>query len=436
MITPALAAVVLLAAPLDEQIHQKRLEQLALVKDVQNPEPELLFRVADLQWEEARYWLLEGDQQRSDAAQQAAVSHCTRLFERFPAWERTDEVLSAMGVALIDLGDDKRALVAFKRLVERFPNSPRAADAWFRIGEYWLGHAEGRGEWLHRAKEAYARAGTTPEVRFKQAWTAMALLDFDAALRGFAEVSQLGAARAKEARSAFVMTWVRSGGKPTAARAELTRLTTSVDERRALEQQLAERYHADGFDRDAAVVWQALISERPDAPEAFGYQTAIVDAVMRLGNKELTTQQVRKLVKLSASLPASVDRSGAEELLAKLATQWHVECRKTKAEGCLGYAAAAYESYLAIFPTAPRAYELHFFFAELLFDTNDFARAASEYRAVIERDARCKVSGACQPGKFLEKAALGEIHAREALALRDESKHGGLFGAPAMLATR
>lgn len=144
-----------------------------------------------------------------------------------------------------------------------------------------------------------------------------------------------------------------------------------------------------------------------------------------MGNKELTTQQVRKLVQLSSSLPASVDRSGAEELLAKLATTWHTECRKTKEEGCLRFPSAVYDSYLTIFPKTARAYELHFFFAELLFETNEFARAANEYRAVVDRDVACKERGACEPGKYLEPAALGEIHSREQLALRDGSGHGG-----------
>ncbi|MBL8914482.1 MAG: tetratricopeptide repeat protein, partial [Archangium sp.] len=412
-------------AALEDEIHQKRLDQLGIAKGITNAGPDVYFRVAELWFDEARFFLLKEDKAARETATKNAVATCRELMDRFPRYERMDEVLASMGNALLDLDDDARAVVAFKRLVEKYPTSSRASEAWFHLGENYFAKSNGRSDWLKRARAAYVeaqKASAEPlrsDAKFKEAFCAFNLQDFTAALLGFEDVARSGQPRAKEARSAYVLVFVRSGGQPAVARAALTRITNTVDERRALEQQLASRYHEDGFDRAAAVVWQALITERPEAPEAFAYQTSIIDAVMRMGNKELTTQQVRKLVQLSSSLPASVDRSGAEELLAKLATTWHTECRKTKEEGCLRFPSAVYDSYLTIFPNTARAYELHFFFAELLFETNEFARAANEYRAVVDRDAACKTTGACSVGKFFEKAALGEIHSREALALRD-----------------
>lgn len=424
MIAPALVSLVLAAGSLDEQIHQKRVEQLELARGITDAGPDVHFRVAELWWEEARYFLLKQDPAASERASKQAVAACQQLFEKFPAYARMDEVLASMGLALLDLGDDPRAVIALKRLVERYPASPRAGEAWFRIGEHLLARAEGRRDWVQRARAAFAKSDLGPEARFKEAWCAMNLNDFEAALDGFEAVAKAGAMRSKEARQAYLLTWVRSGGKPTAARAALARLASGADDRRALEAQLAERYHTDGFDRDAAVVWQALVSERPTAPEAFAYQTALVDAVMRLGNKELTVQQVNRLVALSGTLPVEVERGGAAPLLASLATTWHRECRKTREEACLRFPAAVYDAYLALYPSGAQAYELRFYFAELLFETNDFARAAAQYRAVVERDAACKTSGGCRPGKFFEAAAFGEIKAREALALLDGSEHG------------
>lgn len=427
---------IVLAAPLahaalEEEIHQKRLEQLEIAKGITNAGPDVYFRVAELWFDEARFFLLKEDKTSREAATKHAIATCRELMERFPRYERMDEVLASMGNALLDLDDDARAVVAFKRLVEKYPTSSRAGEAWFHLGENYFAKSNGRRDWLTRARAAYVEAQKSSaeplktDAKFKEAFCAFNLQDFTAALLGFEDVARSGQPRAKESRSAYVLVFVRSGGQPAAARQALTRITTTVDERRALEQQLAARYHEDGFDRAAAVVWQSLITERPEAPEAFAYQTSIIDAVARMGNKELTTQQVRKLVQLSSALPASVDRSGAEELLAKLATGWHTECRKTKQDGCLAFPSEVYDAYLTIFPSTARAYELHFFFAELLFETNEFGRAATEYRAVVDRDAACKTTSACKVGKYLEPAALGEIHSREALALRDGSGHGG-----------
>jgi hypothetical protein len=103
------------------------------------------------------------------------------------------------------------------------------------------------------------------------------------------------------------------------------------------------------------------------------------------------------------------DVTGAEPLLAGLATSWHIECRKTREEGCLAFPDAIYTAYLALFPSVPRANELRFFHAELLYAAGDFVRAAEQYRAVVQHDV------AHGPGRFMEAAAWGEIKAREAL---------------------
>lgn len=236
-------------------------------------------------------------------------------------------------------------------------------------------------------------------------------------------MAKLGGGRAKDARNDFVLAWVRSGARPAGARAALDELAGSADERRALEQRLAERYHAGGFDREAAVVWQALIEERPRAPEAVAFQLATIDAVARGGNKQVTVGQVRRLVELAGQVPGG-DLGAAEPLLATLATTWHQECRKTREQRCLAYPGAVYEAYLALFPATPRAYELRFSWGELLFETAEFARAATQYRAVVDRDVACRGSRACQPGRFLEAAAFGEVKAREALADREAAQHG------------
>ena len=437
MLRGSLVAV-LLAAPLaraglEQDIHEKRLAQISDLRTIRGlmtpDDPALLFRLGELWFEEARYFLLQNDAAQRDAAAQRAIETLSGLVQEFPRWSRNDEVLYSLGQGLLDTGDEPRALVAFRRLVDRYPASPIARDAWFRLGEHFFTRSQGRRDWLERALEAYVQAAADPastlhaDAISRQGWCLLNLGDFDGALAHFREVAKLGGGRAKDARNDFVLAWVRSGAKPGAARAALGELTGSADERRALEQRLAERYFAGGFDREAAAVWQALIQERPRAPEAVAFQVSTIDAVMRAGNKQVTVGHVRRLVELAGQVPGA-DLGAAEPLLARLATAWHQECRKTHEDRCLAYPSAVYEAYLALFPATPRAYELHFYWGELLFETAEFARAATQYRAVVDRDVGCRESRACEPGRFLEAAAFGEVKAREALADRETSQHG------------
>ena len=46
------------------------------------------------------------------------------------------------------------------------------------------------------------------------------------------------------------------------------------------------------------LAYDMLIKEMPTNPEAPGFQGKIIDCVMRAGNKRMTVQQVRRLVKV------------------------------------------------------------------------------------------------------------------------------------------
>ncbi len=404
MVTIALALAVSASTP----FHQQQVNDLEKIIELSGRQPELLFRLADLRMEEA-------------SGAKKAIALLAELSQEHPDFARADEVLFFLGKALLDTGDERRAVVAFHRLIARHPQSRFVADSHFALGEHLFAHSKGRRDWLTRALASYAGA-SGPEAIYKQGWCLLNLGDFAGAQEKFRQLVSLAGPRATDAERDFVRAYEKGGGKAAGAQAALETLGVG-SRRRALTEMLAKLYRDDGFDGEAALTWQALIREQPRAKEALGFQQQLIESLVRMGKKPLVITQVQRLVTMAAEIEGA-DVSAAEPLLAGLATGWHSECRKTQEDGCLTAPGALYEAYLALFPKAPRAYELRFYRAELLYAAGDFALAAEGYRSVVDRDVACKTNGGCEAGRFLEAAAWGEIKARDALELASIPQQG------------
>jgi TolA-binding protein len=152
------------------QVASKRREQIQSLKKIisLSPDPKevpsLLFRLGEFYWEESKFYFFEANRKddelikamnRNDAMGQQrakaekaelvakqkeygklAVEQYTKIVQEYPKFERTDEVLFFLGQYLMEEGQDRKALVAFKRLVEKYPQSRYIPDAYFAFGEY------------------------------------------------------------------------------------------------------------------------------------------------------------------------------------------------------------------------------------------------------------------------------------------------------------
>ena len=196
--------------------------------------------------------------------------------------------------------------------------------------------------------------------------------------------------------------------------------------------QLANLLYEDGKDKEAAQTFDMLIKERPTSPEAPGFQSKIIDCVMRSGNKRITVQQVRRLVKIQddvLSKNAKLEdkdkkaldeaRELSERTISNLAVNWHNEAKKTRDDETFGLANEVYADYLTLFPDNPKSYELRFFWSTLLFDNlNKYEKAAEEYTKVflvdvakIEKGGNGPDGKPLKPGKFMNDAAYNSIFA-------------------------
>ncbi|MEW6433789.1 MAG: tetratricopeptide repeat protein [Myxococcota bacterium] len=466
------------------QVASKRREQIADLQKIielsqdKKEKPALHFRLGELYWEESKYFFFEANRKDDDKiralnaddkagveraeaekqellnqsreyAQKAIVEYST-IVQNYKDYERTDEVLYFLGLNLMEMNDEKRGLVAYKRLIDKYPKSKYLPDAYLAVGEYYFNNSKSKRDMLEKALENYKNAAKFTDnavygyALYKQGWCYFNMNDFEKAMDQFKAVVLYAefagaeevegptgksgksnrAGLAKEARTDYVRAYSRGGGGPTEAKDRFSKLAKNPEELRTMMKQLAGLFYEDGKDKEAALAYDMLIKERPISPDAPGFQSRIVDCVMRAGNKQMTVQQVRRLVKIMDDVlkgnpkledkdKKSLDeaRELSERTISNLAVNWHNEAKKTRDDQTFEFANAVYADYLTLFPQNPKAYALRFFWAELLNDNlNKYDKAAEEYTKVFSQDIEAlKKGGDAKPGKYMTNAAYNSI---------------------------
>lgn len=443
----------------------RTLQQMSELNNDPKEKPDLLFRLGELYWEESKYWFFEmnrkddeiiackekkdeacvaaatgekqGFEQRKDQFQAEAIEKYKSIFKQFPQYKRLDEVLFFLAQNLYEKGDVRDAMKAYEQLIKRFPQSKFVPDAYLAFGEFYFNNSKGKRELLQKALEAYQRASEFTESKvygfaiYKQGWCHYNLGDFPAAADKYKATIFYGelsggtakdnkAALVREARKDYVLAYSHFGD-PTAAKDDFKKVGGDENWWGMLNG-LAGIYYDDGKDKESILVYRALIKDRPTSPQAPFFQGRIVDAVMRVGKKQITVEQARLLVKVfqdvekSGNIKTDQDKASlkeakelAERTLSNLAVSWHNEGKKTRDEETFLYANEAYNDYLAIFPDTGKSYDLRFFHAELLFENlQKYDLAADEYTKVVRVDVE-KVKKGEKPGKWLTKSTEGAL---------------------------
>lgn len=357
--------------------------------------------------------------------------------KKYPKFERMPDVLYSMGQAYWDRQDYKNALKVYRRLIKEFPKAQYIADAWLAFGEYYFQVGPDDEKDVKKALDAYEKAAGNQESQvfgyatYKQGWCHYNLTRYDKATEKFKEVvlySQLNKAilgtrrigLAKEARKDYVLAYAQYGTGQNAP-AEFKTVADDPKDLRVMLERLADIYYGDGKDRDAIVTYQTLMKMEPDNTKNPLFQGKIVKLASRIGEKRQVVGQARKLgeeykrvravfaglkdgeprkEEVSSDLKAADDVS--DNTLRFLATTWHNEAKKTLDNATFEYAYELYGDYLDLFPDRKEAYEMRFFYAELLYRLEKFEQAGEQYVKVFLQDKK---------GKWAEAAAEESVRA-------------------------
>lgn len=476
----------------ERQISDKRRSQIDSLQRIielsgdSKETPDLLFRLGELYFEESRDYFFQANRKdddlirglatkdvalqekakkektalmvQRDANAKLAVQQYTQIVQRYRDYPRTDEVLFFLAHNLMDLNEEKKALIAYGKLVKDYPKSRFVPDAYLAFGEYYFNNSKGRRDWLLKALEAYKAAAGFPEssiygfALYKQGWCHFNLTDYPRAMdlfkatvlygefTGASALEKQGGAKGRstlirEARSDYVRAYERAGLLPQQAKENFSTVASNPDDRFAMMELLASLYYDAGKDRDAALAYSFLIKEKPLTAKTPGWQSRIVDCVLRAGDKKQTVAQIRKLVKVigdvegSGNVKTDADKRAmgsakdlSERTLSNIAVNWHIEGRKTRDDDTFEYANEVYADYLTLFPENKKSYDLRFFWAELLNDyLRKYAEAADQYTQVVVQDGKA-IDGKGKPGKWLPNAAFNAVYAADEVVRRAEQK--------------
>lgn len=370
------------------------------------------------------------DRSHASDARAEAIARYRELLKKYPDAPRTDEALFFLADALQDSGRDQEAVQAARELTRRFPRSPWAPASHVFIGEHLFDQAK-----LADALKEYRAAAEVPSdevypyALYKAAWCRFNQNAFGDAMKLLKRVVDVSVQSgdvntvqlAREARRDYVLAYGRVG-RPEGAYDDFVR-HFGKDQGLKMLEQYGKLLFDTGRDPEAQLVAQKLLGLHGDAPAAALDQTRLLVLSQRGGKRKELLHQAELLVATFQRVKkdagdekfAEANRLG-EETLRNLAVQIHNEARKTDLDETWAAARALYSDYLTLFPEAPDAYDLRFFFGELLYSRNLKAQAAEQYETVVRQDRPGD-----KPGKWLQKAAWSAVLSRNEVVLGEQN---------------
>lgn len=420
---------------LDEAIEQ--LERIIAKSEVRSPHrADLLYQLSELNLEKAKnferkevakyeeaYRQYQEQRRRGQRVREPKEEHrdseryraeAIRLYEiilkDYPSYDRSEEVLFALGYHLYDAGRRDEAIARYLELIRRYPYSRLIPDTYVQLGNHYFDIAND----LQQARENYekALASKVPKI-YSYALYKLAWCDYNAGR------PQESLAKLKE-----VVSYANTRGSEildlkNEALADMVGLFVQLDradqaiayfeqnappDRRAkLIIRLGTQLHDAGQHQRAIEVFKRVLASAPDQPDAPEIQQAIIKSYEGLRRRDRVREEVQFLAERyrpgSAWWQANqakpqVLRTGfevSEEALRSLATEYHQEAQKTKSLATFRLARDVYRHYVEAFGSSsdPKwisdsAFNMRFYYAELLWALQQWDAAAAQYEAVVD----------------------------------------------------
>jgi len=339
-----------------------------------------------------------------------AIKVYESILKEYPSYDRRDEVLFALGYQLYDLGRQEQGIERYQELIRSYPQSRLVPDTYLQLGNHYFDVAND----LTAARENYEKALATklPKI-YSYALYKLAWCDYNA-----------GQPRRALQKLKDVVSFANTSGNEildlkNEALADAVNLFVQLDqadqglayfeknappERRVkLILRMGQQLHEAGRHQKAIEVFKRLLAASPDDPEAPEIQQSIVKSYEGLRQRDQVREEVRLLGeryqpggawwRANQSKPQVV-RAGfdaSEEALRTLATEYHQEAQKTKSLATFRLARDVYREYAKAFGSSPDpqwvsdyAFNMRFYYAELLWALQEWDAAAVEYEAVVD----------------------------------------------------
>ncbi len=333
----------------------------------------------------------------------------------FPKDPKEDQALFFLGFNFFELGDTKKGETYYLRLSNEYPNSMYVAESNFALGEYYFENNE-----FKPALTYYGRVAANRHNRlysfsmYKMAWCYYKLNQSKSGMKYLEQVildgrrakgehdrSIGGVSRIRLATEAIkdLIVFFAEAGDPRAARSYFSRVIGPRSTDVNLEK--LGYFYIDIGNRDAALyVFRDLIAEHPNSVKAFDYQYAIVKTYSQSGNPKIFHEELHRWIQqfgpkglwqmANRNNPQVITKANQlmESLLRNHVLLNHEIAQKTHVKAAYLRAQAGYELYFHTFQQGPEMDQMHFFYGELLYDLQEYNRAAVHYTWVVDNSPK------------------------------------------------
>jgi TolA-binding protein len=346
------------------------------------------------------------------------------LLAQFPDYKLNDGVQYLLGYCLEKQGDFEKGKESYLTLINHYPKSKFATEAWVRLGEYYF-DAVSDPNALPQAAQAYEAAirdqshPLYDKALYKLGWVYYRMDRFDEAVDRFIRLVDYYQQKSKEKGDED------AGGDLRAEALQYTAISFADEKWGSLAkaQEIFRRlggrpYEAEVYRRlgqvyfdqtrhaDAVAAYQLVLQKDPLAKDAPQIQQKIVEAYERDRKLDEAFGQSNRLAAAYGPGTPWYDKHRhdpdvvnaaqtlVEKSLSSSAIYHHQQALALKQQGkfveakdAFQVAAKAYGGYLAHFPHSKGAYEFTFYMAECQYNSLQFADAARTYEAVRDSPA-------------------------------------------------
>jgi len=440
--------------------------------------PDAMFRLAELYYEKANDDYVQELAQWKDDARRAmaegrdppaeplksyarSIALYQRLITGFPQYRFLHGIYYLLAYCLGEMGQGDEAQRAYATLIDRYPKSQFVPEAWVRLGDWYFDDV--KADSLRRAADAFSRMYAYPDhplfarALYKLGWTYYRMDDYPRAVDSFTRLLDTYVAESKR-------TGKKPGGDVWPEAIQYTAISFA-DERwggvdrasawfatlggRPYEAEIYRRMGDIYFDEtkfaSAVAAYKLVIAKDPFAPDAPKIQAKIVQAWARDRRFDKEAQERQALVaaydesspwwqrnKGDPDLTREV-RDLTEKSLVRAAAFHHAQAQAYKQSGKLEWAVAeyreaagAYGDYLRRFPHSKSAYELAYNYADCLYNSLDFEKAALTYADVRDDPASDKYQAEAAlsaviswEGEITRLVRLGKLPDRKVILSKD-----------------
>ena len=385
-------------------------EFLDLVADDPSLSAEAMRRLGDLELEAGEAaQLAENIDSLENASYDNAVTLYQRLLEAYPSYRRNDTVLYQLARAYEIGGRTDDALEVLEELVVKYPATPLIDEVQFRRGEMLFLRKR-----YNEAEQAYQKVieyGDESRFyqqslyklgwsQFKLAWHEDSLDSFFALLdRKIGDVELQDGEDRLAALSRAEQELVEDTFRVLSLSFSYMTGAESIDDyfnergqpayAYVIYMNLGDLYLDKERYVDAAETYEAFVDQDPFHPKAPLLQVEVIEAYKRGGFPTLVLEGKKGFVErygmdgeFWVRNPREQNNAVAAHLkanLTDLAQYYHAEAQKEGKRSDYQEAARWYRKYLAYFPGEADTAATNFLLAEILFESQDFAEAKTEY---------------------------------------------------------